>query len=113
MTMQDKTKVEAPRVGVSALTGLLGTAVLVDGEVVAWFATFTEEAREWCTENYFGRWLAWRSKPPEIVPLTEAEYDEAMRRGKELASLFEDMPGEDGGIMDGTNRTSGGWIGQP
>ncbi len=70
----------------------LGAAVIVRGIVVAWFADFTEEAREWCTENHFGEWLTWRAKPPEILPLTEAEYDEAMRKGKELAALFESMP---------------------
>lgn len=78
--------------GASALTDGLGAAVIVDGVVVAWFADFTEEAREWCTENHFGRWLVWRAKAPEIVPLTEAEYGEAMRTAKELASLFEEMP---------------------
>ena len=76
----------------SALTDVLGAAVIVRGVVVAWFADFTEEARDWCTENHFGEWLTWRAKRPEIVPLTEAEYDEAMRKGKEMAALFDDTP---------------------
>lgn len=78
--------------GVSDSTQLLGAAVIVRGQTVAWFADFTEEAREWCTENHFGEWLTWRAKPPEIVPLTEAEYDEAMQKGKELAAAFKDLP---------------------
>lgn len=81
-----------PRCAASVLTAGLGAAILVDGVVVAWFADFTEEAREWCTENHFGRWLAWRAKAPEIVPLTHAEYDEAMRKAKEFSVLFEDAP---------------------
>ena len=78
--------------GASALTDVLGAAVIVRGVVVAWFADFTEDAREWCTENHFGEWLTWRAKRPEIVPLTEAEYDEAMRKGKGMAALFDDTP---------------------
>lgn len=70
----------------------LGAAVLVRGKVVAWFSEFTEEAQEWCTENHFGEWLTWRAKPPEIVPLTEAEYDEAMQSAVEMAAWFKDLP---------------------
>jgi len=76
----------------SALSAGLGAAVIVNGQVVAWFADFTEEAQDWCTENHFGQWLTWRAKPPEIVPLTEAEYDEVMRKAAEMATLFEAMP---------------------
>ena len=79
-------------IGAVASTAGLGAAVIVRGVVVAWFAEWTEEASEWCTENHFGEWLTWRAKAPEIVPLTEAEYDEAMRNGAELAALFEDIP---------------------
>ncbi len=67
----------------------LGVAVLIDGVVVAWFANFTEEARQWCTENHFGRWLVWRAKTPEIIPLTDDEYEEAVRKAAELSTLFE------------------------
>lgn len=70
----------------------LGAAVVVRGVVVAWFAEFNESARDWCTHNHFGEWLAWRAKPPEIVPLTKSEYDEAMREANELAELFAAMP---------------------
>lgn len=73
-------------------TQLLGAAVLVRGQVVAWFAEFTEEAQEWCTENHFGEWLTWQAKPPELVPLTEAEYDEAMQSAAEMAELFKAPP---------------------
>ena len=67
---------------------ITGAAVIVRGQVVAWFADFTEEAREWCTENHFGQWLTWCAKAPELVPLTEAEYDDAMRKGAELAAAL-------------------------
>lgn len=70
----------------------LGAAVIVGGVVVAWFAEFDEAAREWCTENHFGQWLAWRAKTPEIVPLTEAEYDKAMAEATELAASFNALP---------------------
>lgn len=67
---------------------ITGAAVIVRGQVVAWFADFTEEAREWCTENHFGQWLTWRAKAPELVPLTESEYDDAIRKGAELAAAL-------------------------
>ena len=70
----------------------LGTAVIVRGKIVAWFATFTEEARDWCTENHFCEWLTWRAKAPEMVPLTEAEYDAVMRDAKELAEKLKEAP---------------------
>ncbi|KAF0163032.1 MAG: hypothetical protein FD157_3378 [Rhodocyclaceae bacterium] len=76
----------------SLSTAGLGAAIFVNGRVVAWFADFTDEARDWCTENHFGQWLAWRAKSPELVPLTEAEYDAAMLVAKELATLFNDIP---------------------
>ena len=59
--------------GASRSDAVLGAGVLVDGVMVAWFADFTEEAREWCTENHFGRWLVWRATRPEIVPITPEE----------------------------------------
>ena len=63
----------------------LGSAVIVQVEIVAWFADFNEEARWWCTENYFGEWLTWRAKAPEIVPLTEEECERAKQKGAEIA----------------------------
>lgn len=89
--MSNQKQQTKPDGGASVSTAMLGAAVIVDGVVVAWFADFTETSREWCTENHFGKWLTWRAKPPEMVPLTEAEYDEAMRAGRELAKHFEGM----------------------
>ena len=91
-TKQTQQDANEGTMGPSPSTAGLGAAVIVRGVVVAWFADFTEEAREWCTENHFGEWLTWRAKRPEIVPLTEAEYDEAMRKGKGMAALFDDTP---------------------
>ncbi len=90
--MENAPKVEGSSSGTSALDDGLGAAVIVRGEVVAWFADWTEEAREWCTENHFGQWLTWRAKPPELVPLTEAEYDAAMKAGAELAAKLNIEP---------------------
>ena len=76
----------------SLSTAGVGTAVIVRGRVVAWFADWTEEASEWCTENHFGEWLTWRAKPPEIVPLTPEEYDQAMKAGAKLAAKLNIEP---------------------
>ncbi len=65
---------------------VVGTGIYVEGKVVAWFADFTEEAREWCTENHFGQWLAWRSTQPTYIPMTLEEIAEAERLGAELAA---------------------------
>lgn len=65
-----------------ASTDKLGVAVLANGRVVAWFAEFDDYAHDFCTENWFGCWLTWRVKRPEIVPLTpeeQAKCDEAAR----------------------------------
>lgn len=72
------------------MSDLLGTAVLVDGAIVAWFEDFDDVAREWCTENYFGEWLAWRATPPEIVPLTDAEEREAKQAAANFAAAIEE-----------------------
>lgn len=78
--------------GASTSDAGLGAAVLVDGKVIAWFVDFNGTAEEWCTENHFGRWLAWRATPPEIVPLTPDEYEAAQQRAAEFATLFEPLP---------------------
>lgn len=70
----------------------LGAGVLVDGVMVAWFADFTEEAREWCTENHFGRWLVWRATRPEIVPITPEELARVEAEAQRLADLFKEAP---------------------
>lgn len=69
----------------------LGTAVLVNGQVVAWFARFDESAVEWCRDNYFGQWLTWRAKPPETIPLTEGEELEAQKKAARFMAFF-DIP---------------------
>lgn len=69
-----------------------GAAIIVDGQVVAWFAQFTEEAREWCTENYFGKWLVWGAKSPELIPMTKEEHTAALREAAELAKQFKQAP---------------------
>jgi hypothetical protein len=61
-----------------------GVAVLVDGAVVAWFADFDDAARDWCTENHFGRWLLWGASVPEIIPLTPEELADCDRRADEM-----------------------------
>jgi hypothetical protein len=78
--------------GASASNSGLGAGVLVDGVMVAWFADFTEEAREWCTENHFGRWLVWRATRPEIVPITPEELARVEAEAQRLADLFKEAP---------------------
>jgi hypothetical protein len=52
-----------------------GTAIIVDGKTVAWFAEWTPQARDWCHSNHAGRWVGWKAKTPEIIALSQLEYD--------------------------------------
>ena len=62
----------------------LGVAVLVDGVVVAWFAAMDEDVEDVCRELWFGRWLTWRARRPEIVPLTAEEQATCEAAAREL-----------------------------
>ena len=108
MTIEQQQTADTPTGAASALDDGLGAAVIVRGQVVAWFADFTEEAREWCTENHFGEWLTWRAKPPEMIPLTAAEYDEAMRKGAELAARLNVEPEAPNALAQGPGGSSPG-----
>ena len=74
-----------------------GTGVIVDGEVVAWFANFDESAEDWCRDNYFGRWLTWRATPPEIIPLTAEEQERVSAKVAEFVEFFkyQEKPDDD------------------
>lgn len=72
----------------SAMSAGLGQAIIVDGEIVAWFKYPDEEAREWCSYNHTGKWMAWRATPPVLVPLTP---DEQAKVDIEAARLHEAM----------------------
>ena len=103
MTTEETTS----RRSASASTEGLGAAVIVRGVVVAWFADFTEEAREWCTENHFGQWLVWRAKAPEIVPLTSEELAKAEALAADWSDMFKEAPnaaltGAEGVRVEGT-----------
>lgn len=63
-----------------------GAAVLVNGQVIAWFHNFDDAAQEWCAQNYFGQWLAWQAKSPELIPLTAEQDAECKRLAEELCS---------------------------
>lgn len=76
----------------SALSDELGVAVLVDGAVVAWFAEMDEGAEDYCRERLFGRWLTWRAKQPEIVPLTPEELARCETAARKIAAI---LHGED------------------
>jgi len=65
-----------------------GVAVIVEGKVVAWFADFNEEAREWCSDNHFGQWVTWQAKQPDLIPLTEEQEENAKRKAKEWSDYF-------------------------
>lgn len=68
---------------------MTGTAIIVDGKIVAWFANPDELSAEWCTAAYAGEWLAW----PADAPVLDGVSDEDMRRvGKKAEAtkaLFE------------------------
>ena len=68
-----------------------GTAVVVDGALVAWFAEPDEHAEDFCRTNWYGRWLAWRSIPPQLIPLTPDEQAKCEAAGKELAAKLRGM----------------------
>ena len=68
-----------------------GFAILVDGAVVAWFAVLDEYAETYCQEAWFGRWLTWRSRPPQLIPLTPDEQTKCEATGKELAAKLRGM----------------------
>ena len=71
----------------------LGTAVLVGGQIVAWFADFNEESADWCRDNYFGQWLTWRATYPETVPLTDEEEREVQKKVAEFTAFFKPSEG--------------------
>jgi hypothetical protein len=71
-----------------------GTAVLVNGEIVAWFANFDESAEDWCRDNHFGNWLTWRATPPETIPLTTEEQELVDANVAKFAEFF-NRPEED------------------
>ena len=54
-------------------------------EPVAWFK-YADQAERWGQDNYFGRWLTWRSIPPRFVPLTPEEEAECKRKAEEWAA---------------------------
>lgn len=72
-----------------------GTAVLVNGEIVAWIANFDESAADWCRDNHFGNWLTWRANPPELIPLTAEEQKQVDAKVAEFTGFFkpEDLLG--------------------
>lgn len=77
----------------------VGTAVIVAGQVVAWFREFSDmdadwkadyyqSIQDWCRDNYFGQWLTWRAEPPKILPLTEEEEAEVQKKVAEFDKFF-------------------------
>ena len=67
-----------------------GIAVIVDGEVVAWFNELDDTTVDWCTHNYFGRWLTCKAERPVLIPLTEDEMKKAEDDAEEMMRLFKD-----------------------
>lgn len=66
----------------------LGCGVYFNGNMVAWFSEFNQDAQEWCSEYYFGEWLTWPCYEPARYVLTEEESLAAAKRAQELADLF-------------------------
>jgi len=65
-----------------------GISVLVDGKIVAWFAEWDEETRDWCSEHYFGKWLTWKATIPKLIPLSKEEYNNVKKSAKEISKKF-------------------------
>lgn len=76
-----------------------GTAVLVNGEVVAWFkdfygadddriASYYQSCQDWCRDNYFGQWLTQKAYAPEVVPFTKEQLAAAEAEAEELSKFF-------------------------
>lgn len=68
-----------------------GVSVIVDGEVVAWFAVFNESAHDWCSMWHFGRWLTWPAEAPALVRLTPEQEAEAKAKAEELCAFFNEQ----------------------
>lgn len=66
-----------------------GIAVIVDGIVVAWFHKFDDTTVDWCTENYFGRWLTCKAECPALIPLTEDEIKKVEADAEEMRKIFD------------------------
>lgn len=66
-----------------------GVAVIVDGQVVAWFNKFDDSVIDWCAGNYFGRWLTCKAECPVLIPLTEDEMKKAEDDAEEMRKIFE------------------------
>lgn len=62
----------------------IGTAIIVNGAIVAWFAATDETAQEWASENHFGEWLSMPASTPNIIPFTQQQIDNAKAKGAEL-----------------------------
>lgn len=56
-----------------------GTAIIVNGKIVAWFANHDELSAEWCIAAHAGEWLAW----PAEAPVLDGVSDEDMARAGE------------------------------
>jgi len=65
-----------------------GISVLVDGKIVAWFAEWDEETRDWCSKHYFGKWLTWKATIPKLIPLSKEEYNNVKKSAKEMSKKF-------------------------
>lgn len=66
----------------------IGMAVIVNGSVVAWFSDWTEEAMNWCTENYFGKWVAYQAISPKIISPTEEEMKKVSKVVEDMMKMF-------------------------
>ncbi len=65
-----------------------GTVIIVNGEIIAWFADFNDSALEWCRDNYFGEWLAIPGIKPKIKPLSKEEIEQTEKSVDEFLSFL-------------------------
>ena len=72
-------------------TDIDGTAIWIDGQIVAWFR-YSDHAAEWAREHYFGQWLATARAIPNIPPFTPEELEEAGIRADEMLKKLKAKP---------------------
>ena len=68
-----------------------GYAILVRGNIVAWFQDFDDWAAEWCTNNHFGAWLIMKARQPVIVAPSKEAVESAEKSAAELSEILNDI----------------------
>ncbi|MCB1714256.1 MAG: hypothetical protein KDK05_03880 [Candidatus Competibacteraceae bacterium] len=68
---------------------MTGTAIIVNGEIVAWFADHDELSAEWCSVAYGGEWLAWPADAPVLDGVSDEDMARVGEKAEAMKALFE------------------------